>query len=206
MNLTNSTEYPDYMIRRMVSWTCRELGMPAKAIRTATFGNARNFFQGWARLHTGNIWVRVSARPTSVWPHEYKGRFGLPGFLIADRLECFVLLTAHECEHIHQHIRGAGQTSDENSVRIERLCDIAMARVLDTFRANRAELESQWRAEPVRESRAALRAPASIVETRAAHAAAMLDKWERKLARAKTAVAKWNRTVKYYEKKKGVDK
>lgn len=200
MKLTNTTDFPDYMVRRMVSWVCRELGMPAKAIRVATFGNARNFWQGWANCRHGIIWVRVTNRPTSKWPHEYKARYGLPGFTVTDRLEAYVLLTAHECEHIHQERRGAGQTREENSVRIERLCDIAMARVLEAFKAKRAELETEWRAEPAR--RAAMSAPMSIVERRAAHAAAMLAKWEAEEAKAHKLAAKWRRSVRYYEKKR----
>ena len=42
----------------------------------------------------------------------------------------------------------------------------------------------------------------NIVEVRAKHAQKKLDEWKKKLARAKTLVKKYQRKVKYYEKKK----
>lgn len=41
----------------------------------------------------------------------------------------------------------------------------------------------------------------SVVAERAAHAAAMLSTWERKVKAAKTRCAKWRRKVAYYERK-----
>jgi hypothetical protein len=42
----------------------------------------------------------------------------------------------------------------------------------------------------------------NIVEVRAAHAQAKLDEWTKKVNRAKTLQKKWQKKVKYYEKKR----
>lgn len=42
----------------------------------------------------------------------------------------------------------------------------------------------------------------NIVEVRATHAQAMLDKWQKKMNRAKTFVKKYQQKVRYYDKKK----
>lgn len=46
------------------------------------------------------------------------------------------------------------------------------------------------------------KAKPNIVEVRAIHAQDMLDKWQKKMNRAKTFVKKYQRKVRYYQKKK----
>lgn len=37
MKLHNTTDFPDYFLRRMVSWCCREIGLPVRYVQEATF-------------------------------------------------------------------------------------------------------------------------------------------------------------------------
>jgi len=37
VKLINSTDYPDYFLRRMVSWCCREIGLPVRYVQEAAF-------------------------------------------------------------------------------------------------------------------------------------------------------------------------
>lgn len=61
-----------------------------------------------------------------------------------------------------------------------------------------------WASMPLREKDAP--EPVNHVEKRALKAQAMLDKWERKLALAKTKRSQWARKVAYYERKAALPK
>lgn len=55
MKIKNTTDWPDYFLRRLVAWCCRELQMPARNIREAVFRNRTGFsYSGhcdlWGRI------------------------------------------------------------------------------------------------------------------------------------------------------------
>lgn len=44
MKFRNSTDFPDHFLRRLVSWTAREIGISTKTVRAVTFnGNTVDF-------------------------------------------------------------------------------------------------------------------------------------------------------------------
>lgn len=60
MELRNSTDFADHFLRRMVSWCCKQLDLPAKACQCAVFTNTRDAYRGRAWSH-GRILVRIGS-------------------------------------------------------------------------------------------------------------------------------------------------
>ena len=48
MKLVNTTDYPDYFLRRMVSWCCKQIGYPVRSVKEAKFRNKTGSFSGHA--------------------------------------------------------------------------------------------------------------------------------------------------------------
>ncbi len=195
MRLKNSADLPDVFLRRMVSWCCRELGLPTKHVRACEFTNCHpsRVFRGKAWYTSGRILVRISAEDS---PFPFTGRRNsrAPEFTLADRIEALVKVTAHELAHIERHQRNAPRGNHEADTDRQAL------QVLRAFRDRREELLAAWSAVPV--SVAADAPPtANLIEKRHAKAAADLARWERKLKLAKTKVKKLAARVRYYERK-----
>lgn len=64
MKLKNTTDYPDHLLRRLVSWCCRELGLPVRELRSATFRNRGAGSSGRCYVESGDIVVSVPMTPT----------------------------------------------------------------------------------------------------------------------------------------------
>lgn len=194
MKIKNSTDWPVWFLRRMLSWCCKQLDMPAKDIRLAVFRNSRAAWGGSAYYWRGAITVCVGA--ASYFPSKgYKHGNGHQN-TITDRLECLVWVTAHEAAHVAQkHTRSRQSGSGGGS---EISTEWHATPVLEQFRAMRDALLSKWNTPPA----ATLRPPQpNLLDRRAAKAKADLDKWTRKLKLAQTKVRKLKTRVRYYEKK-----
>lgn len=194
MRLKNSTDFTDTFLRRMVSWCCKEVGLPVRWLKRATFRKARKTYRDVAFSGLGGghgIIVRIG--PESAFPtHEFH-RHLVRHVEFNDRIEALVGVTAHECYHCDQSRRRAfkGASHDEPAaMQAERSA-------VEAFRANRDALLAEWIA-PVQER---VRTVVSISERREAKALADLAKWERKLSLAKGKVRKYTARVRYYEKK-----
>lgn len=205
MKIQNTTDFSETFLRRMIAWCRKESEIPAKAIRLATFRNARRSqhrrsgfvsYSGWADggRQTGKI--RVSIGPDFAFPTKDFTAFGVlhPGY--NNRVEALVAITAHELQHLAQFRRGLV------SGNLEPECVWAETRVLKAFRANCLQLFAQWNETPDVKAKPA----ASIVEKRAAKAAAALAQWQRKLKLAQTKVRKYKQRVGYYERRQAATK
>ena len=194
MKLKNTTHWPEWYLRRAVSWACRQVGLPPSKLKLAEFGvRSDEYVNGVAWMTDRRIRVVVGKNTTT---GELSARFGSDGLAYNDKTEAMIAILAHEVEHIHQ-----GYDNAYRPRRVEPGADREMERVLGLFRANRAALEAEWMRKPERV--AALSSKPSLVEKRAAHASKMLAEWDRKLATAKRTRAKWAKKVKYYAKKEG---
>lgn len=201
-NWLNSTPWPDHFLRRLVSWTCRELGYPRRSLKGIEFGNRTNAAWsghggGWS--DHGYILVRVgpeSRFPTNTRVH----RDGFSVGRIADRVEALVMVTAHEIAHCDAVRRGnktrRSYRSHGNTVGSERYINGRAKQVLEAFREKRDELLAEWEKPPARQKAK----PKSPVQKRAENAFAKEAEWERKLAQAKRLYAKWKRKADYYRK------
>jgi len=201
MKLKNTTEWPDYFLRRMVSWCCKQIGLPPSKMKLAVFGNKTESPYG-GRGGTYRIYVAIG--PASAYPVEpfhYPGRthdeYLSPR--VADRLEGLVAVTAHELTHCLEHQR----FNQVPAIRAQRLgwnseakTMINERKVHAAFVANREALLAEWNAPPASKPE---KPKATAQEKRAAKALADLDRWQRKLKRAQTKVRKLKTRVRYYE-------
>lgn len=199
MKIRNSTDWPDYMLRRMTSWCCSQLPLPASKITIATFRNRRtSAWSGHACPWNGRIVVSVGPDglfPRSCFTHE-------PGEHFADRMECLVAVTAHECFHVAAECResehyqrtrgyGSGRGSSESVTCREEM------RILRLFRASRDALISEWTIAPQRQEQSL-----PIQVKRMNKACDDLALWTRKLKLAQTKVRKLKTRVAYYARQK----
>jgi hypothetical protein len=199
MKLTNSTDYPNHFLRRMVAWCCREIGLPPKTIRDAKFGNKSSAWGGRGGVHR----IYVGIGPDSAFPVEafhYPGRTddAFLGPRIEDRLEALVAVTAHELTHCqeHQHLNSLpmirrlrrGWNSERKTMHNER-------QVLGAFRRQRETLLAEWSLATPKHAKE----KPSIQEQRAAKVEKALANWQRKLKLAQTKVKQYRRKARYYE-------
>lgn len=203
-NWKNSTDWPNYFLRRMVSWVCKELQYPRSHLVDVEFGNRTNCaFSGraWGNKLWGQILVRIG--PADRFPVQsktYRDSFTVGE--IKDRMEALIEVTAHELAHCDNDRRGnksrGRYEKTGNTGGSERLTDAMSKQVLKAFREKREELLEEWSKEPARKAKAKKVSP---VEKRANNAFAKVKEWESKLKRAKTTLAKWKRKAKYYRDK-----
>lgn len=188
MKLRNSTDFPDYFLRRMVGWCAKQLGYSTARLR-AEFRNRREWFSGHA-YGGGRIVVSVSR---TEFAEPIKGRRHIAGVQVVyhDRMEALIGVTAHEIAHLCQY-------RDRRHKFAEHDAEWHAQRVLDAFRLGRDAWLAAWN-EPPAEKPA--KPKLSIAERRAEKAQADLDRWQRKLKLAQTKVKKLKRRVAYYDKR-----
>src|SRR5579859_4853375 len=92
----NCTHWPDYFLKRMSAWCCRELEVPVRLIRHYRFRNSRRAWGGAARPWRKQITVGVGA---ASWFSRGCG-IHQEGETFTDQIECLVAVTAHEIYHV----------------------------------------------------------------------------------------------------------
>jgi hypothetical protein len=181
MKLTNTSPYPDHVIRRVVAFACRQLEFPVRGVKKVVARTHGWSYSGRAYLYEGKITLRIT--------------HGVD-------FETFVYLVGHEVAHLDAYAReqrGAKRTrrggrGSGGSEPLARLCGY---NVRDAYLKNRIALAEEWWTPPApRASKPKL----SIQEKRHAAALKILAGWERKAALAKTKVVKYRKKVRYYEK------
>lgn len=146
MKLVNTLDgFSNKFLRRMVSWCCKEIGMPVRLMRKATFRNRNT--RAYSGLG-GSREIIASVGRDKHFPLKPDNRPGMQGEIIADRVEALVAITAHELYHVaaqsvsqhRQRTRGKGRwcNSSERRTRFEEV------RVLRLFRQQREELLAAW--------------------------------------------------------------
>jgi hypothetical protein len=195
MKLANSTDFSDQMLRRMVSWTCKQLGFPASKLGSVQFRNrARRSYSGHAYYPRRIV---VSIGPASRFPTKPDSRPGMQNEVFADRTEALIAVTSHEIAHLLQWREGRTRQLELHR-RTEKDARWHEVLVLRAFRAEREALLAAWSHEP---QAATIKMTPSVVEKRADKAATDLARWQRKLKLAQTKVRKLRTRVKYYERK-----
>ena len=194
MRLKNTTDYPDYFLRRMVSWCCKELDLPARAVKDATFRNRRTSpLSGRAWPWRGRIVVSVMAgEPTE--PVSWGHRFGIEKVYV-DRMEILLSVAAHELCHLRQYVDRGGSRFDVKYR--ERECDKWAELVLDKFRDQRESLCAEWSVPPRQRS---VKPSLTVAEKREVNVRKQLAAWESKQRRAKNRVVYWRKKARYYDR------
>ena len=192
MELLNSTDYPNYFLRRLVSWVAKQVDYPVREIRKAEFRNSTEYLRsGRAWLHQKRILVRVG--PENRFPGHPYNRGGVPEWPLR-RIHALIEVTAHELCHLDQE-RRVPYRGGKRLHRREREPNMMGRDVMIAFLEKEDELMAQWMEPPKR----AAKPKKSAVEKREEAARANLANWERKLKLAKTKVRKYKQKVKYYD-------
>ena len=187
MKLHNSTNYPDYFLRRMVSWCCKEIGLPVRHIREAKFRKG-------GPCHS---------RGTSASGRAWRRRFVVThGYADGDDLEKLVMndlvrTDAHELVHVFLFREGSNTRRSGNGGGSERETNVYMRRVYSAFEIKRDELLAAWNQPP--KQRPATPKP-TVQEKRAKAVSEALARWQRKLKLAQTKVKQYRSKARYYEK------
>lgn len=192
----NSTDWPDYYLRRMLSWVCKELEFPVRQIKNVEFGNRKTCDWSGRAWSYNRILVRIG--PADRFPcHARVYRDGFSVGRIADRVEALVKVTAHEVAHLDNGERGNRSRERGGWGGSERYTDAAAKRVLEAFRENRDALVAEWEKPP----KCKPKKEPGPVEKRALKAFSKEAEYEKKLASAKRLLAKWRKKANYYRKK-----
>jgi len=208
MEIVNTTDYPkipDYVVRRMVGWICRELEIRVRHVRTFRLRNRNDGFNsGRCWMWRGEILVSVGRvivtqpGPGTMKSRERKWGRGKHWWVDAEglrrRVRNAVWVFAHELAHLKLYL----EQTNKNG-RCERGTDWFAKRVKTTFESNADALLDQWLAEPKR--RAAASSPVDPDAQRAAADAALLKQWERKQKTANTKVKKYRARVRKWTKR-----
>ena len=188
MKIKNSSDFPTHVLRRIISWCCKELDFSVRTIERAEFCNSTKYGLSGRAWGSKRFLTRIG--PELLFPivEVYAGveiRF-------ADRLEALVGVTAHEIYHLKQSFERLSRS------RIERDAQHAARDVLDTFREERQTLVTAWQRPPDERPKTHAK---SLVEKRAAIVNKKLVEWQRKLKLAQGKVRKYKVKAKYYENK-----
>lgn len=144
MKIKNSTEWPDYMLRRLASWCCKQSDLPVRQLRIAEFRNKSEYYSGHAYRKMMRIVCSVGRLG---FPMEPDQRDGMSNEIIADRIEALVAITAHEVEHIAQYHTNRIRVLKSHR-RLEPVTRRHEIRVLRLFRTQREELLAKWNVAP----------------------------------------------------------
>lgn len=202
MKLNNTTSYSNRFLRRMVSWCCKELGLPVSFVKSISFGNRRVArFSGHCQHWKSGCRIVVNIDASNDrFPWTDNGTSsGIKGIVrtFADRTDCLVNVTAHELRHAMAEIdkertRGNGRRVASS----ERTTEFDAQKVQAAFNANRDTLLAAWN-EPLARKAAPKQ---SAKENRADKARANLANWVRKSKLAATKVRKYKNQVRYYDR------
>lgn len=209
MKLRNTTEWPDYMLRRMVSWACEQVELPLAKVKQARFGRrSHGAYRGQGGYGYG-ILVRIGpASEYPVEPHHYPGRTS-DAYMsprMVDQIDGLVAVTAHELTHVreqlaHREIRQQrmykGLPRAKRAWNSERPTMFEERRVLLLFQANREALLAEWNEAPPAPAR---KPKATRAERNEKNARTKLAEWERKLKLAKTKVSQYKVKVRRYDR------
>lgn len=195
MRLTNTTDFPNHFLRRMVSWCCKQLDLPVRDVKAANFANSRSAWGGRAYLRQRRISTRIGK--ASDFPATARQPGSKVTETIADRLECLVKVTAHELAHLDNYKHGSTTRLRGGHGGGEGRTQAMAFAVLRAFREQREQLVAEWSAEPKQRE---IKTKLSRQEQNAQRAAKNLAAWERKMKLAKTKVSKYRKQVRYYER------
>jgi hypothetical protein len=196
MKIKNTTDFPDWFLRRMISWVCsrRIIEWSPRKIREATYRNSSGLGgSGLAYTTWGEFRVSVMPVRSRKIPKE-----GMREVYDRDRIRSLVSLTAHEITHLTQEIRVLRGKNCEGNARWQA------RQVKEEFIRNEDELVAKWMKPPAYATKPKKAKP-PVQEVRYERAKKNLANWERKAKLAKTKIQKYRKQVRYYEKALGVE-
>lgn len=215
MKLRNTTEWPDYMLRRMVSWACEQVELPLAKVKQARFGRrSHGAYRGQGGYGYG-ILVRIGpASEYPVEPHHYPGRTS-DAYMsprMVDQIDGLVAVTAHELTHVREQLgrrearlrrnervklHGQAPVPRKRPWNSERPTMFEERRVLLLFQENREALLAEWNTPPAAKT---TKTKMTRAERNEKNARGKLAEWEGKLKLARTKVSKYRTKVRRYDR------
>lgn len=180
MKIVNTTDYSDTFLRHMVSWCCKELGLPVRKVWSVKFRNKSCGMSGHCTIETGRIVCSVSK-----------------GYPISSLVDLVAHELAHRLLYLHRiRTRVSRRWGTVSGGGSERQTQWHANMVLEAFRISQDALVAEWMAEPTKVAKNVL----SVQERRQQAVLEKLSAWQRKLKTARTKVAKYQKQARYYEK------
>lgn len=198
MKLKNTTDFPDYFLRRMVSWCCKQLDYSSRNISEAQFRNRSDSCASGCAYGSQRFVVSIG---NITWINDGTGdgsRTKRARRTIYERANDLVRVTAHEIFHLKAHREGINSRNyGRSSGSSERQTCWHEQKILEAFKTNRESLMDKWLKPPVARTQ---RPRKTLQEQRAEKANNSLIRWQRKLKLAQTKVKQYKQKVRYYEK------
>lgn len=197
MKFTNTTDYPDYFLRRVLSFCMKETGLKKKQLTEIHFGTkSRGLFKGTAWYSEVRIMINRHAHTWKLY-RPYMRR-GVPNWYETPE-QCLVMLVAHELRHVRDQQDGSMNRRGRGGrrVNVELRAEHSGRSALVSFLKREEELLAEWNKPPKRK---AAKPEVSLQEKRAANILALLDKWERKAKAAQKKVKAYRAKARYYER------
>ena len=202
MELKNTSCLPDYFVRALLRWACKQVGYPYRDLREARFvGRSTRRIGGRAFLRSRRIIINVppfvsyqDGVPPSEFPRltfEEALNVRLSDAYMQRRFKWFAEITAHEIAHLYVYWEHGSVSESE----VEAQGKLIAA----DFEADADALLKAWSKEPVkRESKP----KPTATEKRENSNRALLKKWESKMKAAQNKVKKYRAKVRYYDRKR----
>ena len=171
-------DYDRFFLRKMLGWICKEVEVNFKKINVVEFksdAKGRDWRCNYKKGSRKHFVICLDLAQMK-FPYEY----GSKKIRLSDAVELMVYFSAWM-------ISNSGSMTARSAAKI----------TLESFRKNRDKLFYDWtKPEKVREVKPAL----TLVEKRKQRVEEVLKVWEKKLALAKTKVAKYKRKLQYYNR------
>lgn len=201
MDFNNSTTYPDYFLRRLLSFCMKETGVKKSQLRRIDFRKRTYGHRSgrcWWGRHERRILIKIQR--DGDWPITPFYRRGIPNWECTPE-QSIVMITAHELIHLRDGQDGSMKRLDSKGSRranVERRAEHGARLVMIAFVERERELVNKWWDTPRKVASVAI-PNLTLQEKRAAKVATLLDKWERKAKAAQKKVKAYRAKARYYE-------
>lgn len=198
MELRNDSFLPDYFIRRMVRWCCKQVGYPYRLINEMSFTKRKTKYRrGSAWFRSRRIFIHVESimrNPIGESVSSFDDLIRHEDEFTLSRLFQLVETTAHEVAHLYVYWDGGGVAEAE--VRAQGKI------IADDFRNDRQALIESWAEAPKVSVSLETKSKPTAADKREARNRALLKKWESKQKAAQNKVKKYRTKVRYYDRKR----
>ena len=202
MELKNTSCLPDYFVRALLRWACKQVGYPYRDLREARFvGRSTRRIGGRAFLESRRIIINVppfvsyqDGVPPFKFPRltfEEALDVRLSDTRIQRRFKWFAEIVAHEIAHLYVYWK-YGSVSEAEVAAQGKL-------IAADFEADANALLASWSKEPARHES---KPKPTAAERRENGNRELLAKWERKLKAAQNKIKKYRTKVRSYDKKR----
>lgn len=212
MKIINKTKMDTGWLRNMARWVAKEVGVSQRAILVIEFKHTRNYYwRGWCHTYiNGQCSLEVMVHPKGHCSYNHTGRDGFT-VDVAGPFDALVMCTAHEMQHAAQNEDGklARRSKRRSSNDLERNAQQIANKILNTFRAQ-PELVAQWVPDAGMCVEAVITPQEdkpTLQERRAAKVRKLVEKWERnvtdrekQLKRDRATLSKHRTKERYYKR------